>query len=249
MKRETSGAKVATYATRKHGETEVSERNQLITDLAVVVIASGVTTLPFPPTSVGLVDGWNNSNVGSIPEFDVEIWADSTVNLTAAELLGGVLQPLVYADNDITTVDHTVDSFTKVAHGLLTGDGPLLPTNSGGALPAGLTAGTTYWAIKSTADVFFLAASLEDALAGTKVALTGNGTGTHTITDTADTERIHWNSHGLLGQAADGAVALTNQLSYIVRCRHHSRTFAYAVRATLSAANATYVNIYPVVEM
>lgn len=90
-------------------------------------------------------------------------------------------------------VDFTVASIADntlliPGHGLHTGNGSFTLANSGGALPGGLALGTTYWAVnivnpdKSTdPDVFMLAASEEDALAGVVVDLTSAGTGTHSI--------------------------------------------------------------------
>jgi hypothetical protein len=55
-------------------------------------------------------------------------------------------------------------------------------TNSGGGLPAGLTAGVTYYAIVIDADHFKLADTLAHALAGTNIVdITTAGTGTHSF--------------------------------------------------------------------
>lgn len=70
----------------------------------------------------------------------------------------------------------TTDICTKTAHGFVTGQKVRL-TNSGGALPAGLAAATTYYVIKLTADTFSLAAT--DG--GAAIDITGAGTGTHSI--------------------------------------------------------------------
>lgn len=102
-----------------------------------------------------------------------------------------VRRPLVVAD-DTFTATHGTEMFTATAHGLQTGDGPVRVSNSGGALPTGLSAGTDYYVIKSTADDFQLASSLANAYAGTAVAISDNGTGTHTLSDTASTERGIW---------------------------------------------------------
>lgn len=109
--------------------------------------------------------------------------------------LANVTKPLTVADF-VFTADHTSDTLIKVAHTLLTGDGPLRPTNAGGGLPAGLVSGTNYWAIYVDDDTFQLAASLADALAGTAMPLTTNGTGVHTLSDVASTTKRlvkgHW---------------------------------------------------------
>jgi len=66
--------------------------------------------------------------------------------------------------NDFTT-------FTKVRF-----------TNSGGALPTGLSAGVDYWLGRVSATTSRVATSLANAVAGTVVAFTDAGSGTHTVT-------------------------------------------------------------------
>jgi hypothetical protein len=95
---------------------------------------------------------------------------------------------LVVADSTFTTT-HAADTLTDTSHGLSTGDGPVRVSSSG-TLPAGLAAATDYWVIRVDANTMQLAASLADALAGTAVPLTSDGTGTHTMSDTADTARL-----------------------------------------------------------
>src|SRR5574341_988724 len=69
---------------------------------------------------------------------------------------GGTLsttdRPLVVADDVLESVDTTNDRLTFTAHGLLTGDGAIQFTNSGGALPGGIVAATDYWVIKFDAN-------------------------------------------------------------------------------------------------
>lgn len=91
--------------------------------------------------------------------------------------------------DDVFTADNATETFTAVAHGLLTGDGPFQVSNSGGALPAGLAALTNYWIIRTGADTFQLATSLANALAGTAQPISDDGTGTQTIADTVSTVR------------------------------------------------------------
>lgn len=219
-------------------------RNYIVTDAGAVVVANAATALPFPPVVSGFPTGWTSAgNNTCVPEFDLEIWANATVNLTLARLYGGISQPLVVADFTFTAA--TTDIVTATAHGLETGDGPLFGTSSG-TLPAGLTLATGYYAIKIDANTFYVATSRQNALAGTRVDITGTGSGTHTFADDSTTERVHWHSLGLLGDAQDGAIGLTLAQGYMLRCRHHPRVIAYAVSATLSAANATTVSIYPI---
>lgn len=80
-------------------------------------------------------------------------------------------------------VDATEDTITITAHGLTTG--LKVQVSSATTLPAGLTGATDYFVIVVDADTFKLASSLANALAGTDVDITDQGTGTHTITPTA----------------------------------------------------------------
>ncbi len=81
--------------------------------------------------------------------------------------------------------------FTSTAHGFTDLQGPFLTTNSGGALPAGLTATQQYWVHKVDADTLQLSPSKEGIIngvgignnddTGAFVAVTTIGTGTQTI--------------------------------------------------------------------
>lgn len=51
-----------------------------------------------------------------------------------------------------------------------------------GTLPTGLSAGTTYWLVRVSATTVRVATTLANAVAGTVVAYTDAGTGTHTMT-------------------------------------------------------------------
>ena len=112
------------------------------------------------------------------------------VNAPNYDLAVGTLtndrRALVVADFTFTAA--TSDVCTKVAHGLQTGDGPVRLTTTG-TLPAGLALATDYWIIWIDADTFYFATSLANAYAGTRVDITTTGTGTHTVSDTASTQR------------------------------------------------------------
>lgn len=69
------------------------------------------------------------------------------------------------------TVANTGDLFTKAAHGLATGQ-----TVTAASFSAGFSAGT-YYVIRVSASTFQLASSYANALAGTAVAATDDGTG------------------------------------------------------------------------
>lgn len=69
---------------------------------------------------------------------------------------------------------------TSSSHPLITGDCIHLTTT--GALPTGLTASTNYYVIYKDANSFWLATTLANAIAGTKINTSGSQSGTHTLT-------------------------------------------------------------------
>ncbi len=86
------------------------------------------------------------------------------------------------------TANATTDTLTltgPTTHDQVTGDGPVQVSNSGGALPTGLSAATNYWLIRVDASNVKLATSRANALAGTAVDITAAGTGTQTMTTVA----------------------------------------------------------------
>jgi hypothetical protein len=79
-----------------------------------------------------------------------------------------------------TAANATETFTTAAAHGLTTG-APVRLTNSGGALPTGVDGVTVYFAIVLTATTLKLASTEANAFAGTAVAISDDGTGTHTM--------------------------------------------------------------------
>lgn len=313
---------------------------------------------PDDPTS-GLVTGSWNVDGGTVPEFELEIWADGARALTDATLFGAHLHDLAFADTTVTA-DATTNALAAVAHARLTGDGPVRIASLNGTVPGGIVAtvasrlalatvsthadtvvaardfslgedgdditveligdaganagtlvesGTTvelhykpngstvtnlealiaastiiqiktagtgatvltgvdatgphnltggvtgddyYVATVADADHLQLAETRVGAMEGDFVDLTTAGSGTIKLVDVpaTPTERVHWHSHGLLGLLDDGAIDLTNQKSYMVRCRHTPRAFAYAIVATFGAgAGLVSSRVYPVREL
>lgn len=100
--------------------------------------------------------------------------AEDTTNVFAGEVTSSITPPTFTGEADD-------DTLTATAHGLRTGDGPYQVSNSGGALPGGLSALTNYWVIRTGVNTFKLATSYANALAETAVALSTDGTGTHTL--------------------------------------------------------------------
>lgn len=81
-----------------------------------------------------------------------------------------------FAPAAVNATNDTVDIATDVPTGTR-----IKFTNAGGALPTGLSAGTTYYAINISATQIKVSSSLANAQAGTQIDITGQGTGTHTI--------------------------------------------------------------------
>ncbi len=81
----------------------------------------------------------------------------------------------------ITAVVNGTNTLTIVGHGLVTGDGPAAVRNIGGALPDPLAGVTDYWIIRDSDDDFRLADSSANALLGTAINLTTDGTGTNLL--------------------------------------------------------------------
>jgi hypothetical protein len=112
--------------------------------------------------------------------YDLFVWLDSsTVRLTRG--------PNWTKAATFTVTIATPGVVTQNAHGLRAG-APWIPTTSG-ALPTGLTAGTTYYVGKNvTTNTFSVSTTLANALAGTYVTTSGSQSGTHTGTN-RDTDR------------------------------------------------------------
>lgn len=106
------------------------------------------------------------------------------------------------------TAEADDDLVTKVAHTLQTGDGPVFVANSGGALPTGLAAATGYYVVKADADTLKLATTRANAFAGVTIDITGDGTGTQTMSSTAATRRPAVIASGVNTDADGGGAAL-----------------------------------------
>ncbi len=88
--------------------------------------------------------------------------------------------------SDTFTANATTDAIT-LASGratFVTGDGPFTVSNSGGALPGGLSASTNYWVRfdPTDTDALQLCTSKVNALEDSVIDITTTGSGTHTIT-------------------------------------------------------------------
>lgn len=127
------------------------------------------------------------TSAGALSSAGADAITDWNANkqLSLTKLLGQVLAGTVPASAIPTAQTYTADSTTDVltvTNAVQFGTGtPVVLNNTGGAPPAGLSLSTIYYAIFGTATQIALARSLNDALAGTFINFTDNGTGVNTI--------------------------------------------------------------------
>lgn len=123
--------------------------------------------------------GMQFQNCQDVKINNAEIFDNGTI---ATPSRGLVFQTTVndsFVDGDVTVGSDTINLPT---HGIQNTNLIVQVANSGGALPTGLSASTDYWVIRVDADNIKLAASQEDALAGTPVDITAAaGGGTHEL--------------------------------------------------------------------
>lgn len=114
-----------------------------------------------------------------------------------------------FANTDVNVASNNV---LVSNHGLVTGQKVQLTTS--GALPTGLSLATDYYIIRVTSSTFQFATSSFNALNGTAVVMSGQGTGTNTITtqyteateaDTKDSVVEAFNLPSLFASSAGGA--------------------------------------------
>lgn len=124
---------------------------------------------------------------------------------------------------DFTTATLTVSSTANFTTGV-----PVSVSNSGGALPSGLTAGVTYYAIQVTGTTMQLATTVSNAVLGIATGFSDNGNGTNTVqvtpyqlgmytgeeTHILTTDELAAHSHQIIGvitnYAADGGKSTYN---------------------------------------
>ncbi|MSR87537.1 hypothetical protein EXS70_05245 [Candidatus Peribacteria bacterium] len=132
---------------------------------------------------------------GMFREYNSEMKYTNGIDIYLSITVGVVLTQFTNASTSIVTEPGHTDQFriaktatftataatdiiAATAHGLLNGDRVAF-TNSGGALPAGLSAVTEYFVKNSTTNDFQVSATP----GGSAVDITGTGSGTHTFTD------------------------------------------------------------------
>jgi hypothetical protein len=91
----------------------------------------------------------------------------------------GLVSAIIASKGSCTISIATPGEITRAAHGFITCDQIHFTTTD--ALPTGITAYTPYWVIYKDANTFYIATSLANAIAGTKVATSGSQAGVHTL--------------------------------------------------------------------
>jgi hypothetical protein len=122
---------------------------------------------------------------------------------TVTTKLGAVADTSVEDTTKTFTANATTDVLTSAAHGF-EDDETVMFSNSGGALPAGLSNSTLYYVINSTANTFKVSLTA----GGSAVNITSAGTGTNSVQRVIDTD-LHGETATLesvtLAQIAQGA--------------------------------------------
>lgn len=128
----------------------------------------GIVFLAEDFNSTGQIPGTqtnDSASAGNIGEFMI----CGGAALTSATVTMTIATPCV-----VTWTGHPLTNYAAVTF------------TTSGALPTGVTSGTTYYAIVIDANTFNIATSVDNAIAGTKVNTSGSQSGTHTGTNSAN---------------------------------------------------------------
>lgn len=146
----------------------IDASNADVQQLAAVkaVITNGLAAMTDLAADASVV--WTNSD-----DTKATVGADGLVTAVAAG--STVVTATLTAATAVTAgaIAAATDLYTKAAHGFVTGDALKLVSLTGGT---GLTAGTTYYFVKLSADTGKLASSYLNAIAGTVVDVTVDAT-------------------------------------------------------------------------
>ena len=140
--------------------------------------------------------GGGSTALVSAAENQVHIVYARAYDTTSWALCGGVDDSLVSVASTTTTVGTFTTNFavdanqlTVTAHNLIVGEEVTLTTT--GTLPTGLSTGTSYY-VKTVNDANNV--ELAATVGGTVITLTGDGSGTHTITRASPIAKIEFDS-------------------------------------------------------
>lgn len=185
--------------------------NYLLCDGSAVSRATYVTLFGVIGTTYGSGDGSTTFNVP---------------NLKSAFPLGSGQRTETFTFDGASAVDPTTDEITVSSNQWLqTGQAVAL---TGSSLPTGLSA-TTYYVIRQSATVIKLATSLANAIAGTAVDITADGSGTCTLTLTLT-------SRALGDEGGEENHGLTT--SEIPAHQHYNNAFQSAATGSQTTTNS-----------
>lgn len=145
-------------------------------------------TLTITPQSGETINGQTGSVTLSAAGAQATLAPTSGTNwslTTAGDYVTSGACPSNASTATVTITIATPGVITDTAHGFV-GACPVVFTTSG-ALPTGITSGTTYWVAPSsiTTDTYSLSTTVANALAGTLIATSGSQSGTQTRTSGA----------------------------------------------------------------
>ena len=151
--------------------TEISAGGDNVTSIAIIQGGSGYVEAP----AVSFSGGGGSGAAATATISNGAVTAVTVTNVGSAY----TSVPTVNINNPAVTiptsaVNTTTEVISYTGHGLSTGD-TIIYYNGGGTTLAGLTSGTTYYAIAVNANSFKVATSSANATAGTAVNLTGTG--------------------------------------------------------------------------
>lgn len=148
-----------------------------IGDGGALLVADGVTELPFPPTSFGVVpDAWGGGGpggIGVVPTLDVHFIAVDDLQLSDVHIFAGKRfgVDLVAVNPDEGDLDAAADEVTVTGHAFFTGDGPLNPAPDATLMPSGLDEETGVYVVVVDPNTIKLATSVANALNGDVIDL------------------------------------------------------------------------------
>ena len=142
--------------------TQVSDANWTYLGILGKMRDPGITSY-FSGPLVNLPTGWLNKDGSAISRTTYK----------------DLFNALTVAKGTFTVTQATPAIFTLNSHGFVGLECVELTTT--GALYTGLTANTNYWVIYINANTFYLATSLANAIAGTKIATSGSQSGVHSL--------------------------------------------------------------------
>lgn len=124
--------------------------------------------------------------------FFEQIWQRLyPLGIESSDTLYNGIVATTFATTDVDTIDNEI---TETGHPFETGMRCQFSTT--GTLPGGLSASTDYWIINNGTNTYQVASSRQNALDGTPISLTSQGSGTHTVTPYARVEGLNFNFKG-----------------------------------------------------